>query len=121
MPITDIISLPGERPGSSYLRIIIRSQIYSEAFPTLVDLHRYFMKNPGALQGETLPPTVRQTNLLELFGKENKHSLIAVLDDRRRPMYYLVGGPSSHLYAIFEDGSEAIDFARIQAAEYDQA
>ena len=122
MPVTDIISLPAEKPGSSYLLIIIRDQIYSEAFPDLSSLRSHFRKNPTARRGASLPPTVRQTNVVELFGDNKTHSVIAVLGEKGDSMYHLVGGPSGHMWdMLFIERKKAADFAQIRAAQYDLA
>lgn len=126
MLITDIISIPAEDPGSSYLRIIIEGKMYSEGFANLTELQKYFrLKRTRAITRTSLPSVIHKTETIEIFRIDKTHSVISVLNDKGESLYHLVGGPAAHIWDrmfLGEDSlKDAMDFARLQAAQYDQA
>lgn len=116
MSSVDIISLAADNPGASYVRIVIAGSVYSEAFPTVTDMRRYFrIGKPKDLKGFPFPETVFDTRVDFVIGDNNQHKVIAVLNGEGSVRYYVIGGPGGHMSErTFTDFGKAVDFARGQ-------
>ncbi|UXS45886.1 hypothetical protein [Agrobacterium tumefaciens] len=114
MAPVDIISLAGNNPGKSYYRIVIAGAVYSDAFPTVKEMQRYFrVEKPQHLKGFPFPGNVFETRVDVVVGDNKVIAVLGAEDDVR---YYVVGGPSGHMSEqTFTDFKKAVDFASSQS------